>query len=452
MDDMNALERQVSGVITGLMGPVRPVDDVAIFNTIATQSPKWRFQSMFSATKFVVAGAIVALFGGFLLSGVLTPEGKETAPIVGASASARPDSTVEATDEAVSTTPEATITRSIELPTKIPKRFDSGTLDTPLGKARWVHLSGDDEELPEAITPIAVPGGYVSLDRGGGNSRATLWFSPDLLKWTQRPLPGDAESGQLIRAGGSYWLLAWAGGPAEDGSFDPTLWRSTDALQWEPVDFGPIALDGPDGLGWQPWFGVVASAGDTDAVAMTFTARTAASFLGLTTPERSRQWVSLVALGENRYQTFGDDGEERGVIRFEPTDEGLRVIDDETGAELKELAGVDMDFIERWSQNGESLLVEDVWTHVPIEYRVGVVVDGELTSIELPAAGPSGRSRFGLVGSDEGFSAFLLRPDGLLQTSCSVPMACCRAGGRGTASPGRRASSSETTLMAPPTW
>ena len=31
-----------------------------------------RFQSMFSATKFVVAGAIVALFGGFLLAGVLT--------------------------------------------------------------------------------------------------------------------------------------------------------------------------------------------------------------------------------------------------------------------------------------------------------------------------------------------------------------------------------------------
>jgi hypothetical protein len=36
---------------------------------------------MFSATKFVVAGAIVALFGGFLLSGVLTQQqGDELAP------------------------------------------------------------------------------------------------------------------------------------------------------------------------------------------------------------------------------------------------------------------------------------------------------------------------------------------------------------------------------------
>jgi hypothetical protein len=33
--------------------------------------PEWRLQTMFSATKFVVAGAIVTLFGGFLLAGLL---------------------------------------------------------------------------------------------------------------------------------------------------------------------------------------------------------------------------------------------------------------------------------------------------------------------------------------------------------------------------------------------
>jgi len=41
--------------------------------------PQWRFQSMFSATKFVVAGVIVALFGGFLLAGVLTQQPSERA-------------------------------------------------------------------------------------------------------------------------------------------------------------------------------------------------------------------------------------------------------------------------------------------------------------------------------------------------------------------------------------
>jgi hypothetical protein len=51
------------------------VDDLAIYNAAtATQSPIWRFQSMFNATKFVVAGVIVALFGGFLASGVLTQQ------------------------------------------------------------------------------------------------------------------------------------------------------------------------------------------------------------------------------------------------------------------------------------------------------------------------------------------------------------------------------------------
>jgi hypothetical protein len=372
-----------------------------------------RFPSMFSATKFVVASAIVALVGAFLFTGMPTTQPEEIDPFVGPTA-----------------TPEATTTRPIELPARIPKKFDSGTLETPLGQARWVHLSGDGEQLPEAITPIAVPGGYVSLDRGGngfgpcrrGNVcevRATLWFSPNLLEWTQRPLPDDAETAQLIRAGGSYWLLMSAGWSAEDGSFDdPTLWRSSDAIEWEPVELGPIAPDGPDGIGWRPSFGVVARAGGTDAVAMTFVARTAASFLGLPGSEGDGQWVSLVALGGDRYQAYGGYGGDRGVIRFEPTDGGIRVIDDETGAQLNELAGVDMGFIERWSQNGEP--IESTSTndppvmHIPIEYRVGVVVDGELTSIELPGTGP--RRSFGLVGSDEGFSALLLRPDGMLQS------------------------------------
>ncbi len=85
MDDMNAFERQVVGQIRRFAGPSRPVDDAAIFTAItATRSPKWRFRSMFSATKFVVAGAIVALFGGFLLAGVLTQPSEDRVPAAGA--------------------------------------------------------------------------------------------------------------------------------------------------------------------------------------------------------------------------------------------------------------------------------------------------------------------------------------------------------------------------------
>jgi WD40 repeat protein len=102
MVDMNALERQLADESLRIVGPEPVVDDAAIFTAItATQSPKWRFQSMFSATKFVVAGAIVALFGGFLMAGVLTQPSDEPVPAAGASASAstQVEPTMEATKE-----------------------------------------------------------------------------------------------------------------------------------------------------------------------------------------------------------------------------------------------------------------------------------------------------------------------------------------------------------------
>lgn len=50
--------------------------------------PAWRFQPMLNATKLVVAGSIVAVFGGFLLADVLTAPSVEHRPAVGDSASA----------------------------------------------------------------------------------------------------------------------------------------------------------------------------------------------------------------------------------------------------------------------------------------------------------------------------------------------------------------------------
>jgi DNA-binding beta-propeller fold protein YncE len=99
MDDMQAFERRVADEMLRRAGPSLPVDNLAITNAVsATQSPKWRFQSMFSATKFVVAGVIVALFGGFLLTGVLTQPSDESVPAVGASASAPLEASPAVTD------------------------------------------------------------------------------------------------------------------------------------------------------------------------------------------------------------------------------------------------------------------------------------------------------------------------------------------------------------------
>ena len=71
MDDMNALEHQLATELGQMAGPGRRIDAMAMVRTVSTQSPGWRFQSMFSATKFVIAGVIVALFGGLVISGVL---------------------------------------------------------------------------------------------------------------------------------------------------------------------------------------------------------------------------------------------------------------------------------------------------------------------------------------------------------------------------------------------
>jgi hypothetical protein len=54
----------------------------------------WGFQTMFSAAaKFVVAGVVVALLGGFLLVGPLTRPSDDRPPAVGASASAQAEPT-----------------------------------------------------------------------------------------------------------------------------------------------------------------------------------------------------------------------------------------------------------------------------------------------------------------------------------------------------------------------
>jgi hypothetical protein len=70
MDDLNVFERQVAGHITHLVGPVRPVDDAAIFAAItATRSAGFRVRPRFGASGLLVAGVIVAIVGATGLLG-----------------------------------------------------------------------------------------------------------------------------------------------------------------------------------------------------------------------------------------------------------------------------------------------------------------------------------------------------------------------------------------------
>jgi hypothetical protein len=103
MDDMTAFERQVGEEIFRIVGPARPVDDLAVFESAATTPHTRRFQSMFSATKFVVAGAIVALLGGFLLTGMLRQPSEAPVPPIAASAWSPTEPTDTATPAPVAT-------------------------------------------------------------------------------------------------------------------------------------------------------------------------------------------------------------------------------------------------------------------------------------------------------------------------------------------------------------
>lgn len=153
MDDMTAFERLVAGRTQQQAGPIRPVNDAAIFSAITTtQSPNWRFQSMFSAAKFVVASAIVALFGGFLLAGLLTQPSDDPLPAAHAS-------------------PESA---GCEQPLAEPGVYDGINDFEDAGQAYRVVLPEDYEDLAPA--PLV-----IFLAAGGGSLQSSYdWWAPYL--------------------------------------------------------------------------------------------------------------------------------------------------------------------------------------------------------------------------------------------------------------------------------
>lgn len=82
MDEMHAIEERIAREMVRRAGPSEPVDDLAIYEAVTAASRhEGRGFTVFSALKLAAAGVIVALFGGFLLAGILpTLQGDETAP------------------------------------------------------------------------------------------------------------------------------------------------------------------------------------------------------------------------------------------------------------------------------------------------------------------------------------------------------------------------------------
>jgi len=186
MDDMNAFERQLADAMRQAGRPSRPVDADAIVRSASTatpvgrwstvarrlrgdasSAPKKRGSSMLSAVKFVAAAAIVALFGGFLLTGVLTQQGDdEPLPAIGASASASPQTNPTT---AATATSEASVTDDLRVThvtgTLLNERFDDteeeSSVDDGIGRVRGLKsirtIWWSDPRLPaEWVTVLNV--------------------------------------------------------------------------------------------------------------------------------------------------------------------------------------------------------------------------------------------------------------------------------------------------------
>jgi hypothetical protein len=413
-----AAERTVADVMARLPGipqGARPTPEVASgarpstmrapARGVYTPPLAWRSRTMSSAIKVFLASALLALTGGYLIMGAVTQRPSRDpvpppVPSASASPATEPSATPSATVAPTMTPPQIDAsTNAVALPAEIPEGVRSGKLKTPLGAARWVHLSGDEDTLPPMLSPVAAPSGYVTIDWGervtgscdGPETcrRPAIWRSPDLITWSREPLPVVADGAELIRSGGDYWLVTY--GPT-------TLWRSSDTSAWDPIELSQLRPSGPPGLDWVARLGVPATSQGVVGVAIDYVPVDAASYLGLTLPD-GVDHVGLRAADSGRYQALGGNEELLATVRFEEIDGGLRVIDDADGSVLQVLEGASRESIERWAMSG-----------TPFEPQIGLLEGERLVSVDLPGAASASERISRLFGNDTGFVAY--RPVG----------------------------------------
>ena len=282
----------------------------------------------------------------------------------------------------------------------IPPDVASGFLDTPLGRARWVHVSGDATSLPQEMVPIAWSSGWVapdSLDRDsfGSMTRTLLWSSPDGVTWTPGPLPVPADpAGVSIAHEGGFWWITTRG---------PTsLWRSADTVQWDRIDLARLMSPGPAALDWEVRLGEPASTGGSTAFPVSYLGSGIGRLFGLPDDISDMQ---IEAGSDGTWTVRRESGDPLIVVRLEETPTGLRVTDT-TGAIVGEIEGVGLEFARRWQAAGQV-----------VEQQVGLVDGDGLTPVDLP--GPAltasldnqGRA-LTLLGTTGAMFAFLDEPDG----------------------------------------
>jgi hypothetical protein len=229
MDDMDAFERQVAGEVLRGAAPPRPVDVAAIFTAItATGSPKWWSRSTFSAARFVVAGVLVALFGGVLLAGLSTHTGEEGAPP--AAATATGDATATVQTRVRSDLLPGVALRVEEVEPSVYRVLNDGVRDfvapgEPWGVQTWIGADGSVWREQD--------GGILEI------GRERVWQFPDHLT--------SAEGDYAVSEDGTIWL-----GFYDLWSFEGKTWRRDPSFGRDHRQIRALEL-GPDGDLWAAW-------------------------------------------------------------------------------------------------------------------------------------------------------------------------------------------------------
>lgn len=291
------------------------------------------------------------------------------------------------------------------LPDELPADLPHGTIDTPIGQARWVHLTGDPRTLPDPLVPMIGPSGLIWVDYGGPRSfpcddpearssctvdtRPGIWTSDDALgPRVEQPLPVDAVSISLMQDQDAYWLAT---------TDPPTLWHAPDVTGWQPIDLTGLVSPGPSELEWGVSPGQPVTAHGIIVVPVTYQARDVARLVGYPglVVHIEKAGVGVYRVLEHHARSEGGDTE-LGFVRVDQTPTGLR-FSNESGGTIAELAGVGPELVESWSTTGSIL-----------EQQIGAVDGSRLTALDVPWSSAEAPTIFPTA---SGFVAFVVNAD-----------------------------------------
>ncbi|MGD8684738.1 MAG: hypothetical protein PVG27_12390, partial [Chloroflexota bacterium] len=225
MGEMTAFERQLAARLELIAGPEPHVDAMASARTAKTIASTRRPFDMIPTLKFVAAGVIVALFGGFLLTGILTTTTTEEVPPAAVTESPSPEATSEPDEATEPPDPQPSPMTADELLSgMVTEEVEPGVYRVINDGVRDLPIDGDDEYVGDdgsfwvGDTRLGAdiefpPGQGLDFATADGTIWAANW-SYDGERWTEHPLPTSAHPEWF--SGKGVVLIAWPDIPLQD--------------------------------------------------------------------------------------------------------------------------------------------------------------------------------------------------------------------------------------------